>query len=87
MWVVSASTDQVDLPEHEPGDVVRLCHHCVTGPHAARRQRLDAPEQLLVLELFVAEANERLERDLIAEPVITAHLEQLRVDEPLDEPE
>ena len=34
--------------------------------------RLDAAEQLLVLELLVAEAHERLERDLVAEPVVAA---------------
>jgi hypothetical protein len=33
-----------------------------------------ASEHFLVLELLVAEAHQRFERDLIAQPVVTAHL-------------
>jgi hypothetical protein len=39
-----------------------------------------------VLELLVGEAHERFERGLIGEPVVAAHLEHLRGDEPLDQP-
>jgi hypothetical protein len=35
-------------------------------------------EQRLVLELFVAEANQRFQRGLVAEPVVAAQLEDLR---------
>ena len=48
---------------------------------------LDAAKQLLVLELLVAEADQRLERHLIAEQVLPTELEHLRVDEALDEAE
>ena len=48
---------------------------------------LDAAEQLLVLELLVGEAHQRLERGLVAEPVVAAHLEDLGADEALDQAE
>ena len=53
----------------------------------SRAHALDAAEQLLVLELLVAEAHQRLERDLVAEPVVAAHLEHLGGDEALDQAE
>jgi hypothetical protein len=53
-----------------------LAHHLV-----------DPAEQRLVLELLVAEPHQRLERDLVAEPVLTADLEHLGVDEALDQAE
>jgi len=40
-----------------------------------------------VLELLVGEAHQRLERSLVAEPVVTAHLGDLRPDEALDQAE
>ena len=75
------------LAEHDARDVVRIRQHAVARRHAFGGQRLDAAEQLLVLELLVAEAHERFERDLVAEPVVAADLEDLGVDEALDEPE
>jgi hypothetical protein len=39
-----------------------------------------------VLQLFVAEPNQRLERNLVAEPVIVAQFEDLGIDEALDQP-
>ena len=53
----------------------------------SRDHRLDPAEQLLVLELLVAEADQRLQRGLVAEPVVTADLENLGVDEAFHEPE
>ena len=50
-------------------------------------QALDAAEELLVLELLVGEAHQRLERDLVAEPVLAAHFEHLGADEALDQAE
>ena len=55
--------------------------------HAVGDQPLDAAEQLLVLELLVGEAHQRLERGLVAEPVVAAHLEHLGADEALDQAE
>ena len=49
--------------------------------------RLDAAEQRLVLELLVGEADQRLERDLVAERVLAADLEHLGADEALDQAE
>jgi hypothetical protein len=42
-------------------------------------------EQRLVLQFLVAEPHQRLERDLVAEPVIVAQLEHFGVDEALDQ--
>ncbi len=49
--------------------------------------RLDAPEHLLVLDLLVGEADERLERDLVAQHVVAAHVDDLGGDEALDQAE
>ena len=59
----------------------------VAGGHARVQHPLDATEQLLVLQLLVAEPHQRLERDLVAEPVTAGYLEHLGADEPLDESE
>ena len=48
---------------------------------------LDAAEELLVLELLVGEAHQRLERRLVAEPVVAADLEDLGADVALDQAE
>jgi hypothetical protein len=48
---------------------------------------LQSPEEFLMLELFVAEADQRFERHLIAKPVIAADLQDLGVDEPFDQAE
>jgi hypothetical protein len=50
----------------------------VAGGHLRREQLLEAAEELLVLQLLVGEADERLERDLVAEPMVAADLEDLR---------
>ena len=48
--------------------------------------RVDAAEQRLVLQLLVAEPNQRLERNLVAEPMIVAQFQDLGIDEALDQP-
>ena len=48
--------------------------------------RLDAAKQRLVLQLLVAEPNQRLERNLVAETVILAQFKDLGSDEALDQP-
>src|SRR3954452_796400 len=45
---------------------------------------IDTAKQCLMLQLFVAEPNERLKRNLVAEPVILAQLQDLGIDESLD---
>ena len=59
----------------------------VIGSQAVLGQFPDAPEELLMLELLIGEAHERLELHLVPEPVVAAHIEDLRPDEALDEPE
>ena len=75
------------LAQHGARDVVRVGDLDVARRHATLEHVLDAAEQLLVLELLVAEADERLERDLVAEPVLAGELEHLGADVALDEPE
>src|SRR5262249_2263997 len=75
------------LREHCAGYIVRVGHAAIAFRHVARDERLDAPEQLLGLDLLVAEAHHRLERHLIPEPVLARLVEYLRADESLDESE
>ena len=69
------------------GDVVGVDVEAIAGGQDVADHRVDAAEQLLVLQLLVAEADQRLERDLVAEPVVAAQLEHLGVDEALDQAE
>ena len=48
---------------------------------------LDAAEQFLVLQFLIAEAHQRLERHLVAEPVLPGDLQHLGADVSLDEAE
>ena len=75
------------LAEHGAGDVVGIDVEAIAGGQHVADHRVDAAEQLLVLQLLVAEADQRLERDLVAEPVVAAELEHLGVDEALDQAE
>src|SRR5262245_51039910 len=47
--------------------------------------RVDAAEQRLVLQLLVAEPNQRLEGNLVAEPMVVAELQDFGIDEALDQ--
>ena len=67
MWQVRASTAQVDLPSTNAATSLACGDERVARGHVRGHQRFDAAEQLLVLELLVREADERLERDLVAE--------------------
>ena len=53
----------------------------VSRRHFRRDHALDSAEQFLVFEFFITEANQRLQRDLVAGPVKLAQLENLAVDE------
>ena len=90
--------EQLDVAgqrQHRPGrggqhglrHVVRLRQEAVARRHAGRDHRLEPAEHLLVLELLVGQAHQRLERDLVAEPVTAADLEHLGADEALDQRE
>ena len=87
MRQVSASTAQVDLLSTAEATAFGSGTERVAGGHAGADHLLDAAEHLLVLDLLVAEAHQRLERGLVAEPVVAAHLEHLGGDEALDQPE
>jgi hypothetical protein len=75
------------LAQHRARHLVRVRDLDVARRHAAADHRLDAAEQFLVLQLFVAEPHQRLERDLVTEPVTAGDLENLGTDEALDETE
>jgi len=74
-----AEHGQRRLAEHERGDVVRLRQESIARGHAGSDERLDAAEELLVLQLLVGEAHERLERRLVAKRVRSHDLEHLGV--------
>ena len=73
--------------EHGLRHLVGLREERVGAGHAVRDHRLEAAEELLVLELLVGEAHEGLQRHLVAHPVVAAHLQDLGADEALDEAE
>jgi hypothetical protein len=72
------------LAQHRLGHVVRLRQEGVASRHALGDHRLDAAEQLLVLQFLVGKPHKRFERDLIAEPVFAADLQHLGPDIALD---
>ena len=74
------------LAEHGMGDGVGVDVEAIAVGQNVAEHRLDAAEQRLVLQLLVAEPDQRLERDLVAEPVIVAQFKDLGVDEALDQP-
>jgi hypothetical protein len=87
MWQVRPSTAQVDLDSTASATSLGSAITHVAVGHVRADHGLDAAEQFLVLEFLVAEADQRLERDLVAQPVIAADLEHLGVDEALHQAE
>ena len=75
------------LRQHSGCNAVRVEDERVAGGHALGAHALDAAEQLLMLDLFVAEPHHRFQRVLIAQPVVAAHLEHLRRDKAFDQAE
>src|SRR5262249_11200300 len=74
------------LAEHGVGDSVGVDIEAVAlGQHLADH-RIDAAEQFLMLQLLIAESKQCLERDLITEPVVSAQLEDLGIDEAFNQP-
>jgi hypothetical protein len=69
------------------GDGVGVDVEAITVGQNVADHCVDAAEQRLVLQLLVAEPNQRLERNLVAEPVIVAQFQDLGIDEALDQPE
>jgi hypothetical protein len=60
------------LAEHRPSDGVRVDVEAIAVRQHLADHRVDAAEQSLVLQLLVTEANQRFERNLVAEPVLVA---------------
>jgi hypothetical protein len=75
------------LAEHRVGDAVGVDVETVTCGQNVADHGVDATEQRLVLKFLVTETHQRFERNLIAEPVIVAQIQELCVDEALDESE
>ncbi len=72
--------------EHGMGDAVGIDIEAIAGGQHLAEHRVDAAEQRLVLQLLVAEPDQRLERDLVAETVIAGQFQDLGRDEALDQP-
>ncbi len=68
------------------GDGVGIDFEAIAVRQNVADHRLDAAKQRLVLQLLVAEPNQRLERNLVAETVILAQFKDLGSDEALDQP-
>ena len=75
------------LAEHGVGDGIGVDVEPIAGGQHLADHRVDAAEQRLVLQLLVAEPHQRLERVLVAEPVLVAQFQHLGIDEPLHQPE
>ena len=73
------------LAEHSVSDGVGIDVEAIAVGQNLADHRIDAAEQRLVLQFLVAEPNQRLERNLVAEPVVFAQLQDLGVDEALDQ--
>ena len=74
------------LAEYRVGDGVRIDVKAIPKGQYIADHRVDAAEQRLVLQLLITEPNQRLERDLVAEPMIMAQLQDFSIDEALDQP-
>jgi len=75
------------LAKNSVGDRVVIDVEAITGGQDVADHRVDKAEQRLVLQLLVTEPYQRLERNLVAEPVILAQLQHLGIDEALDQTE
>ncbi len=87
MSSVRPSTAQVDFASTAPATSFGSRQERVALRHLRRGHLLEPAEQFLVLQLLVGEAHQRLERHLVAEPVVAADLEDLGADEALDQRE
>jgi hypothetical protein len=75
------------LAEYRARDFVGIGDQRITAGHLRRQRVLDAAEQLLVLDLLVAEPHQPFERHLVAQAVAHRHLQRLSADEALQQPE
>jgi hypothetical protein len=85
MSSVSANTAHVLLPSTAWATVVGIDVEAIAVGQHLTDHRIDPAEQRLMLQLFIAEPDQRLERNLIAEPVIVAQFQNFGVDEALDQ--
>ena len=69
------------LPEHGVADAIGVDVEAIAVGQNLADHRVDAAEQRLMLQLLIAEPDQRLERNLVAEPVIVAQFQDLGVDE------
>src|SRR5579862_8311431 len=75
------------LAEHQAGDGVGVDAEAIADGQGLADHLVDAAEQRLMLQFLVTEPDQRLERELVAEPIIPADLQHLGGDEALDQPE
>ena len=63
------------------GDAIGVDVEAIAVRQNLADNRVDAAKQRLMLQLLIAESDQRLECNLVAEPVIVAQLQDLGVDE------
>ena len=73
------------LGEHGAGNRVGIDVEAIAGRHRLAHHRFDAPEQGLMLDLLVAEPHQGLQRVLVAQCVMPAHIDELGRDKALDQ--
>jgi len=73
--------------QHDRCDVVGPRQERIARRHPGADEGLDPAKQFLVLEFFVRKSNQRLERGLVAEPIVVGQLEHLGADVSLDQTE
>ena len=71
--------------EHGMGDIVGIGVEAIAVGQHLTNHCVDPAEQRLMLQLLIAEPDQCLERNLIAEPVIVAQFQNFGVDEALDQ--
>src|SRR5262245_32128988 len=73
------------LAEHRMGNRIGVDVEAIAFGQNVTDHRVYAAEQRLVLQFLVAESDQRLESNLVTEPVIMAQLQDLGIDETLNQ--
>src|SRR5262249_53582620 len=74
------------LAEHGARDAIGVDVEAIAVGQNLTNHCVDPAEQRLMLQLFIAETNQSLECNLVAEPMIVAQFQDFGVDEALNEP-
>src|SRR5215469_7507605 len=75
------------LREYGACHLVRVMHELVAVGQNLGHLAFDMPEKFLMFQLFIAKADESLQRNLISQPVVATELQHLCIDEAFDQTE